>query len=119
MTKKRFPLGAKAEPYEGYDDPVHDAAHRELMSTKYLPRLRQIAAFFDQGDRLGIKWPLETLLGIREEIFTLLMLTWAGQSEAGGEQMIEQNLPALAAILEMREQNAASAKAELQRRKEA
>ena len=65
MTKKRFPIG-KADA--GYDDLIHDAAHRELMATKYLPRLRQIKAFFDEGDRWGLKWPLETLLSIREEI---------------------------------------------------
>ncbi len=117
IRRKPFPVGAKAQPYPGYDDPIHDAAHRDLMATKYLPRLRQIAAFFDEADRWGWRLEMETLLGIREEMWTLLVLTWAGQSEGGGERMIEENLPALATILDLRERNAARAKAKLEARR--
>jgi hypothetical protein len=116
MKRRPFPIGAKAEPY---DDPAHDAAHRELMRSKSLPRLREIAAFLDEGDRLGLRWSLETLVSISDEMLELLVVTWGGLSDRGRERMIEQNLPALGAILDLRKANAERAKQIIAQRKEA
>lgn len=119
MTRKKFPIGVGADlcPCHQLSDAGHDAAHRDLMATKYLPRLRQIAAFFDSMDNYGGSCSLETLLGIREEMFTLLALTWGGQSEAGGDRMIEQILPWVDQLWKLQDQNIARAKAKLEARR--
>ena len=43
-------------------------------------------------------------------MFTLLALTWAGQSEAGGDRMIQQILPWWIEVRALEEQIAAKAK---------
>jgi hypothetical protein len=110
MHKRKFPVGERIGG-------LSDAEFINLISWQLMPRALEIRAFLDEGDRLGLKYSPETMLGIADEMFSGLALLWAGQSPEGQERMIEQCLPWWIEVRALEEQIAAKAKPMLAQRK--
>ena len=74
--KKPFPVGCC--------NGQSDAYHVDLVSWQLMPRALDIKAFLDEGDRFGLKYPIETMLGIADEMFSGLALLWGAEPRRAG-----------------------------------
>ena len=74
MTRKRkFPVGERIGG-------LSDAEFIDLVSWQLMPRALEIKAFLDEGDRLGLKYSPETMMGIADEMFSGLARCGSGKA---------------------------------------
>jgi hypothetical protein len=105
MKRRPFPIGQS-------DGLMSDAEFIALVSGQLMPRALDVRDFLDEGDKWGVSWSIETMLGWSEEMFSGLALLWAGQSAEGQERMIARLLPAWCQLRELQELNARRARRE-------